>query len=92
MDKCSQNATQDILFSNSWIVYFLPRFTFFVHMHEATWITLSDTHTGTYMLTHTSVLHMVADRPTHVGGFVTIIRLIGPSLLGNITCTHKGLW
>lgn len=56
------------------------------------WITLSDTHTGTYMLTYTSVLHMVADRPTHVGGFVTIIRLIGPSLLGNITCTHKGLW
>lgn len=56
------------------------------------WITLSDTHTGTYMLTHTSVLHMVADRLTHVGGFATVIRLIGPSLLENITCTHKGLW
>ncbi len=57
---------------------------------------LTHTHTGTYMLTHThghtSVPHMVADRPTHVGGFATIIRLIGPSLLGNITYTHGGLW
>lgn len=73
----------------------------FVHIHGAMpllylWITLSDTHTGTYMLTHTqghtSVLHMVTDRATHVGGFATIIRLIGPSLLENITYTHEGLW
>lgn len=27
---------------------------------------------------------MATDRPTHVRGFATIIRLIGPSLLGNI--------
>lgn len=35
---------------------------------------------------------MLADRLTHVEGFATIIRLIGPSLLGNITYTHEGLW
>lgn len=48
--------------------------------------------THTHTQGHTSVPHMAADRPTHVGGFATIIRLIGPSLLGNITYTREGLW
>lgn len=40
----------------------------------------------------TSVPHMVADKSTHVVGFVTLIRLIGPSLPGNVTWRHEGLW
>lgn len=56
------------------------------------WITLSEnTHahnTHRYMRAHTRMPHLHRTwrrgRPTHVGGFATVIRLIGSSLLGNV--------
>lgn len=71
--------------------YFLPRlwslcFDMKPHLHP-----VCGSHPHRYINAHThehtSVQHMASDSPTHVRGFVTIIRLIGPSLLGNITHT-----